>query len=151
MLYLDTMELCTRFLINLNGLPQLNFFCDRKFCFHTDKSAMPRKPGKNQKKAGRKGTKGRKPGPSSPVESAKLCLARWRRKNEELVLMLATAQGEAYNHGQVHMALVVLLRLMDEAVGLSWDPEAKEIKGLRPVFCRASHLTGVSVPILKER
>ena len=137
----------------LHGLPQFNFFCDRKFCSHADKWMTAPKGGKKEKKPGRKRPKGRPSGPSSPVENAKLCVARWRKKNQELVLLLATRFGEAYDHGQLQMALKVLLELMDEARCLSWegDSETGEIKGLRPIYCRASHLTGVCVPVLKER
>ena len=137
----------------LHGLQQFIFFCDRKFCSHADKWMAAPKGGKIDKKPGRKRTAGRPSGPSSPVETAKSLLAKWRRKNQELVLLLATRSGEAYDHGQLQMALKVLLELMDEAQCLSWegDSETGGIKGLRPIYCRASHLTGVCVPVLKER
>ena len=49
------------------------------------------------------------------------------------------------------MALRVLLNLIDEATDLKWDPENEKMTGLEPVYRRAAQLTGVSIPILKER
>ena len=47
------------------------------------------------------------------------------------------------------MALRVVLNLVDEA-SLTWDSGNLKIKGLRPVFARASTLTGMAVTKLKE-
>ena len=64
-------------------------------------------------------------------------------------MLLAGRQGQAYEYGAVSMALRVVLNLVDEA-SLTWDSENLKIKGLRPVFARASTLTGMAVTKLKE-
>jgi hypothetical protein len=111
----------------------------------------PKKKGiRNTKKAGRKKTNGRSPVADSP-QSIQREKARWKQRNTQLLLALASRQGEAYDAGAVVMALRVLLQLMDEATDLRWDPANGKMKGLYSVYCRASELTQVSVPILKER
>ena len=79
----------------------------------------------------------------------KLAALAWKKKCAHLLVLLAGRQGQAYEYGAVSMALRVVLNLVDEA-DLTWDSENLKIKGLRPVFARASTLTGMAVTKLKE-
>jgi hypothetical protein len=79
----------------------------------------------------------------------KVAALAWMKKCAHLLVLLAGRQGQAYEYGAVSMALRVVLNLVDEA-SLTWDSENLKIKGLRPVFARASTLTGMAVTKLKE-
>ena len=96
---------------------------------------LSKKGTKHGKSPGRKKKVGRNSLEGSPV-TAKAEALNWKLKNRKLLLALAGSQGAAYDDGSVMMALRVLMKLIDEATDLSWDPANKKIKGLGHCFSR---------------
>ena len=110
--------------------------------------------GKGKKKEKKTGKKKSKLGKQVPKDAAArkdhISIVLWRRKVKNLVVLLASGQGDAYQHGELRMALRVMIKLVDEAEDLTWNSEIGRVKGLHPIFQRAAELTGISIPKLKE-
>jgi hypothetical protein len=62
------------------------------------------------------------------------------RKNAKLVAALALSSGESMDVGMARMALIVTLKLVDEAK-LEVDGKRRTVTGLRQVLQRAAELT----------
>ena len=66
-----------------------------------------------KKKGGKTGTKKSKLGKQVPKDAAArknyISIVPWRRKVKNLVVLLASGQGDAYQYGEMRMALRVLI------------------------------------------
>ena len=82
--------------------------------------------GKGKKKEKKTGKKKSKLGKQVPKDAAarkdQINVIQWRKKVKNLVVLLASGQGDAYQFGELRMALRVMIELVDEAENLTWNP-----------------------------
>ena len=60
------------------------------------------------------------------------------KQGEKPSFLLASGQGDAYQYGELRMALRVMIKLVDEAEDLTWNSEIGRVKGLHPIIQRVN-------------